>query len=208
MSDILSEGLTEHKIGFGEVGSSVGVVLFLAVGVAIGFAMGLAGGAIGVVGWVISGLFGVALFFFPSVHAFDVSDRIPEVKDLKANDKRFKDVNISHQYFWVIFILNLIFGATGLAWLALFFWAHAPGAVVIPSSVLQALEENASGLKQSDQVHADQPSVQTEKPEVGDMTEPASSLEAKLRELNSLVERGLITEAEAKDRRQAILEKV
>jgi hypothetical protein len=192
----------QHHIGFGEVGTSVGVVLFFAVGVAIGSAMGLAGGAISVVGWVISGLFGLVLFFYPSIHANDVSERIPEVKALKASDKRLKNTTISHQYFWIIFIVNLLFGATGIAWLVLFFWAHMPGNVTIPDEILEALGD-ASG---EDAPSEDEAVLSGEAglTEAGQSTE----LERKLLEVQQLFERGVITESEATLRRESLLKNV
>ena len=191
-----------HHIGFGEVGTSVGMVLFLAVGVAVGSAMGLAGGAIGVVGWVISGLFGFALFFYPSIHANDVSERIPEVKALKENNKRLKDIKISHQYFWIIFIVNLFFGATGIAWLVLFFWAHMPGDVTIPDEILEALNDgSAEDAPSEDATVAPRAAGPTE-------ADQSTELERQLLEVQQLFEKGVITESEATLRRESLLKNV
>ena len=191
-----------HHIGFGEVGTSVGAVLFFAVVVAIGSAMGLSGGAVGAVGWVLSGLFGLVLFFYPSIHAHDVSDRIPEVKDLKANDKRFKDINISHQYFWIIFIVNLFFGATGIAWLVLFFWAHMPGDVTIPDEILEALNDGSAEDAPSEDATVVSPEAGLT--EAGQNTE----LERQLLEVQQLFDKGIITEPEAALRRESLLKNV
>ena len=207
MGDGLNLRVTEHKIGFGGAGNSVSlvVVLVILLGISIAAAMYEGNEFVALLGIAAAILFGAMLFFLPSVVAHNVSDRIPEIKALKASDERFEKVVIRHEYFWVIFILNLIFGATGLVWLALFFWAHMPGTVTIPQGVMRSL---ASGVE-PDHTREDTPedvSPIAEKPDQPSST--VTPLEERLLEVADLLERGVISVDEAADRRHRLLKKV
>ena len=141
----------ERTIRFGNVGASIGVACVFAV--MFGFCAWLAlyllsssdgWGFWSVVGTIGAFFFGAILYFFPTVTAFDVSDRIEEVEEIRGRYPEvglYKEITVSHQYFWIIFIGNLFFGATGIVWLILFFWAHAPGTVVIPDVIVTKIKE-------------------------------------------------------------------
>ena len=74
----------------------------------------------------------VFLFFFPSVMAFDLT-------------RQYTDKNIptlKHPMRWFIFVLNIIFGVTGIGWLLLYFWACRPGNVTVEVVTYEEIEEN------------------------------------------------------------------
>jgi hypothetical protein len=141
----------EKTVRFGNVGESIGAGCVLAV--MFGFCAWLAfyllsssdgWGFWSVMATIGAVIFGAMLYFFPTLVAFDVSGRIEEVKEIRDCYPEvgiYKEITVSHQYFWIIFIGNLFFGATGVVWLVLFFWAHAPGTVIIPDVIVTKIKE-------------------------------------------------------------------
>jgi MFS family permease len=209
------------------------IILACCTGGCLWTALSVSSILIWILGWIGFFVFGVVLLALPVLAAHDVSDNIPKVKALKASDKQFKDVTIKHKDFSEILSLNGLAGAGSLLWLVLFifasgsdmfaytsvtivvawtaafFWALSPSSVALPQSVLEALEGNASSIKPSDKEPADQAAVELEQPSAENTAaSSAASLEQQLRETQGLLESGLITEAEAQERRQALLKKV
>lgn len=79
------------------------------------------------------------LYFQPYFIASDVSEHIPEIADLKKNNRDFMELKIPHPAASFILGVNLFFGWSGLGWLTCFVWAHAPGTVEVPDEALTAL---------------------------------------------------------------------
>ena len=91
----------------------------------------------------IGGLFLIALVFMPVGTAYDLSDEIPEIKELKK-DKRYKNVKIRHSSFWwvVIWSTAALFSG-GLTWFLALFLVSGTINVDIPDDVAIA-----AGLKE------------------------------------------------------------
>jgi len=119
-----------------------------------------------------------AAYFMPSITAWDISDRLEEIKKLKKKDKKLDKITIKHQSFWTIFVINLLFGWSILGWIIAFGMAHGQSDSNVPSEFDEALKPK--------------------KPDV----------ESRLTELSSLLSKNLITQAEADTRRDAILKTV
>lgn len=196
----------EKRIPFGGVGSSIAVLIFLFVLLSFFIYLGfenfilvmsdgfLAGGwdFWGVIGTGGTIIIGAMIYFYPSLKAANVSDRIEELERIRESEGLFKDVVISHKYFWIIFIVNIFFAYTLIAWLVLFFWAHAPGTVKIPELVANKIfKKEANDEKQ--------------KRASDDEDESRSSFEKKLKEVQDLLDKGLLTEEEAASRRAKII---
>ena len=196
----------EKRIPFGDVGKSVaglfGTLLLLGFFIYLAFEKVLAPGVRGTGDviwdfWSVTGTAGAAfcifvVYFYPTIIAHDVSSRIKEIEAIRESEGLYKDTVISHKYFWIIFIVNLIFSFSGVAWLALFFWAHAPGTVIIPDLIATKIKEK------------NQPDLEL-KPEPDLEIKPEPDLESKLQEVKNLAEKGLLTEDEASIRRNKII---
>ena len=81
---------------------------------------------------LLSLIFLLILFFFPTVVAFDLT-------------RLYLDKNIpilKHPMRWAIFILNLVFGISGIGWILLYFWACRPGSVTVEVVTYEEVEEN------------------------------------------------------------------
>ena len=189
----------EKRIPFGGVGSSIAVLIFLFVLLSFFIYLGFEN-FISVGGWDFWGVIGTGgtiiigamIYFYPSLKAGNVSDRIEELERIRESEGLFKDVVISHKYFWIIFIVNILFAYTLIAWLVLFFWAHAPGTVKIPELVANKIfKKEANDEKQ--------------KRASDDEDESRSSFEKKLKEVQDLLDKGLLTEEEAASRRAKII---
>ena len=184
----------EKRIPFGAVGSSVGTLLIffvlLCFFISLGFEKVLASPAVwdfwSVIGTIGAIIFAVVIYFLPSLLAYDVSSRIIEIEEIRAREGLYKSTVISHKYFWIIFILNIFFAYTGIVWLILFFWAHAPATVIIPDLIATKINEK-------------------NKPDLESKSKSESDLESKLQEVKHLVEKGLVTEDEASIRRKKII---
>ena len=184
----------EKRIPFGAVGSSVGALIIYFVlfcfSLSLGFEKVLASPAVwdfwSVIGTIGAIIFAVVIYFLPSLLAYDVSSRIIEIEEIRAREGLYKSTVISHKYFWIIFILNILFAYTGIVWLILFFWAHAPATVIIPDLIATKINEK-------------------NKPDLESKSKSESDLESKLQEVKHLVEKGLVTEDEASIRRKKII---
>lgn len=196
----------KKRIPFGGVGSSIAVLIFLFILLPLFIYLGfenfilvisdgsLAGGwdFWGVIGTGGTIIIGAMIYFYPSLKAANVSDRIEELERIRESEGLFKDVVIAHKYFWIIFIINILFAYTLIAWLVLFFWAHAPGTVKIPELVANKIfKKEANDEKQ--------------KRASDDEDESRSSFEKKLKEVQDLLHKGLLTEEEAASRRAKII---
>ena len=190
----------EKRIPFGDVGKSVaglfGTLLLLGFFIYLAFEKVWASPAIWDF-WSVTGTAGAAfcifvVYFYPTIIAHDVSSRIKEIEAIRESEGLYKDTVISHKYFWIIFIVNLIFSFSGVAWLALFFWAHAPGTVIIPDLIATKIKEK------------NQPDLEL-KPEPDLELKPEPDLESKLQEVKNLYEKGLLDEDEASIRRKKII---
>ena len=96
------------------------------------------------------------------------------------------------------------FGYTGIVWLIIFLWAHAPGEVTIPNSIAAKLKPE----KQADLLPKPAPPPTkslTKAPTPAPSLTPATDLESKLQEVKNLVAKGLLTEDEAAIRRKKII---
>jgi hypothetical protein len=190
----------ERHIPFGNVGKSIGglVGLVLLLGFFVFFSIDkvLAPQPVWDF-WSVTGTIGAVfccaiIYLYPTVIAHNVSDRIKEIETIRERDGLYKDTGIPHKYFWIICIVNILFGFTGLVWLILFFWAHAPGTVIIPDLVAAKINEK------------NKPELEAKlEPELEVKLEPG--LEVKLQEVKNLFEKGLLTEDEAAIRRKKII---
>lgn len=131
-------------------------------------------------------LFGLAAFFYPSLSASDVKDRIPELKGVKS----LKEEKIRHQYFVIILLINIFFGLTLLGWVVAFLWSLAPGDVRLPPKVQDYME----GL---DGEISPRPRPNAEKTTDADSTSnDARTKSEKLDEIDALHSSGKITNEE------------
>ena len=182
----------EKKIPFGEVGSAVGALIIyfvlLSFSIFLCFEKLISSPIIwdfwSVTGTIGSIIFTTVIYFLPTIIAYDVSFRIEEIEEIRAREGLYKSTVISHKYFWVICILNIIFAYTVIVWVILFFWAHAPGTVIIPELIATKIKEK------------NQPNLESK-------SEP--DLELKLQEVKNLLEKGLLDEDEASIRRKKII---
>ena len=183
----------EKRIPFGDVGKSVaglfGTLLLLGFFIYLAFEKVWATSPAIWDFWSVTGTAGAAfcisvVYFYPTIIAHDVSSRIKEIEAIRESEGLYKDTVISHKYFWIIFTLNFFFAYTGIVWLILFFWAHAPGTVIIPDLIAAKIKEK------------NQPDLEIK---------PEPDLESKLQEVKSLTEKGLLTEDEASIRRKKII---
>jgi len=131
-----------HKnIGIGEIGTSIVALIFLVVLTAI--IAGLASlipGNIGVgIALIVCFIGAGGVLLYPIGIAGDISDRIPEIKSLFLLKPELKCYKIRHQYYPVIILITLIFGATGIGYVVAFIWAHTPGNVMIPDEIVAEL---------------------------------------------------------------------
>lgn len=189
----------EKRIPFGGVGPSIAVLLFLSVLLPSFIYLGFENftsdgpwdfwGVIGTGGTIIVGLM---IYFYPSLKAANVSDRVEELERIRESEGLFKDVAISHKYFWIIFTINILFAYTLIVWLVLFFWAHAPGTVKIPESV-------------ANKIFKKEVNDEKQEPSSDDGDVSPSSFEKKLKEVQDLLEKGLLTEEEAASRKAKII---
>jgi len=130
-------------------------------------------------------LFGIGvfcLFFLPIALAFDISDQSPEITATIKSEAALKKLSVRHEYFWVIVIINVLFGLTIIGYVVAFVMAHMPCNADIPPQIAEKL--------QSDKSKKNSASV---------------SLEDKLQEIERLLKKGLITIDEARMRRETIL---
>ena len=201
----------EKRINFGGVGASIGTLFIYAIIFTIAFIFGVwdwfDGGDLGGWNWIgitIALFFSIAIYFFPTLVARDVSSRIEEIEVIRERDGLYKNVRISHPFFWVIFLVNIFFGYTGIVWLIIFLWAHAPGEVTIPNSIAAKLKPE----KQADLLPKPAPAPTkspTKATTPAPSLTPATDLESKLQEVKNLVAKGLLTEDEAAIRRKKII---
>ena len=200
----------ERRIPFGAVGSSIGTLLIFFV--LLSFFVYLCAEKLlasptvwdfwSVLGTIGAILFTALIYFLPSILAYDVSSRIEEIEELRAREGLYKSTVISHKYFWIIFILNIFFAYTGIVWLILFFWAHAPATVIIPDLIATKIKEK----NQPDLESKSEPNLESNsEPDLESKSEPESVLESKLQEVKNLAEKGLLTEDEASIRRKKII---
>jgi hypothetical protein len=195
----------EKNISFGGVGSSIAVVLFFIVlfSISLGISMDFTlndkelgfWSVLGIIGLF---LFGIIIYFYPTVVAHDVSDRIEEIEKLREEHGLFKDVSIGHPYFWIIFIINIFFAATLIGWFVIFFWAHAPGTVLIPEVIANKISNK------NDSKHFDKLEESNSKNTVLPLSKE-TNLESKLQEVENLVRKGLLTKEEASTRRNKLI---
>ncbi|MEJ5219120.1 SHOCT domain-containing protein [Cognatishimia sp. D5M38] len=93
----------------------------------------------------LSGLLLLAFFFAPVGIAHDLSHYIPEIKELKETNNRYKKTKIRHPAFW--WIILLMFGSffsLGLTWFIALFLVTGTINVTIPDDIAVA-----SGLKEA-----------------------------------------------------------
>lgn len=84
----------------------------------------------------------LAGLFWPMVLAFDVSDDIQAIKELKKNNKRYKDFSIRHPKFGTITLLTLLSPFTfGILWVVAFFMATGNTNVTVGDDIGKAAEE-------------------------------------------------------------------
>ena len=193
----------EKDISFGGVGSSVAAILVVIVIAAIFGALGLDYAMTGnLTFWSGLGALGfflclAVLLFYPTIVAYDVSGRIDEIEQLRESEGLYKDVVISHPYVWIIFIINLFFSATLIGWFIAFFWAHAPGTVLIPDLIAKKINNLNN---QSDN------NIEKSNLEKNDYkTTEKSDLQSKLEEVEILLKKGLLTKEEASIRRNKLI---
>jgi len=137
--------------------------------------------------WLLACFGAGILLCWPIALAFDLSDRIPEIAELKAKDpEKYKELNIRHPKIWIIVLLTLALGWSGIAWIIAWAMALSPGKVPIPTDVF----DEAFGAPTMPQM----PAMPADK-----------SIADKIKELDSLVAGGVITQEEAAERRKVIL---
>lgn len=130
-----------RKVEIGEIGTHIGALIAIIILTAVigGLASTLPGN-IGIAIAVIVCILGIGcIFIFPILIAADVSNRIPEVRNLFLVKPELKCFKIRHQYFPIIILITLIFGATGIGYLVAFIWALTPGNVMIPDEIVSEL---------------------------------------------------------------------
>lgn len=97
-------------------------------------------------GWLgsLGGLFVIAVAFLPAGSAYDMSSDIPEIKELKKNE-RYKKVRVRHPSFgWVLTWNILLFVTGGISWFVALFLSTGTVDVDIPDDIAEA-----AGLKKS-----------------------------------------------------------
>lgn len=130
-------------------------------------------------------LFGIGvffLFFLPIALAFDISDQSPEITAIFKSEPALKKLSVRHEYFWVIVIINVLFGLTIIGYVVAFVMAHMPCNADIPTQIAEKLQSDKSKKNCA-----------------------LVSLEDKLQEIERLLKKGLITIDEARMRRETIL---
>lgn len=123
-------------------------------------------------------IFGITAYLFPVIIADDISERIPEIKAIKSTNENLKKTKVRHPNFYVILGVTVLFGWTFIGYIIAFIMAHMPCDADIPPNLAVAL-----GYSESD-------------------------IESKLKEIDSLLAKGLINVDEAKTRREKIISKV
>jgi Ca2+/Na+ antiporter len=131
---------------------------------------------------IVLGLYLIILVFYPIIQASDVSDRLPEVVAIKKANKEISDVSIRHQYFWAIVIIDILFGATIIGYVIAFVMAHMPCDADVPALLLEKVNL-----------------TETKPPVI------PISLEDKIKEVDALVQRKVLSPDEARVRRDNIL---
>lgn len=121
------------------ISSLGGILLFGIVGALIAGLCCL----IPTVGWFlgfgIACLCGTFIFFYPIAEAANIGDRLAELKKLKKTESDLKDLKVRHQYFWVIVIVNILFGVTFIGWVVAYVMAHMPCDADLSSDVAERI---------------------------------------------------------------------
>ena len=194
---------TRYYVPFGGFGTTLGAIIILSIICGVFLMIGIGNDAVWA--YVVAGLFFIIIFFIPIHVAADIKDRIPEIAAL---DKELtKDSKIRHPFFWVIVLINIFFGGTLVVWFIALIWAHWPGNVTVPEVILNNLqsEQNFYNQQNVDPEH-NQSSDESEK---SDSTgESNDSIEIKIKEINNLLEKGLITQKEYDSKKQSILDSI
>ena len=169
------------KLSFptGSMGKSLGAI-FIAIPliVLVSSALCLLGPS-GLKFWIAICSFALfTIYFFPTFIAWDISDRLTDIEKLKKENKKLDKISIKHQSFWTIFVINLLFGWSILGWIIAFGMAHGQSDSNIPSEFQELLQPKTPNI------------------------------ESRLTEVGSLLSKGLISQAEADIRRDAILKNV
>jgi len=130
-----------RNIGIGKIGASIMALIFFVVLTAViaGLASLIPGNTGGVIAVIVCFIGAVGVLLYPITIAADVSDRIPEIKSLFLLKPELKCYKIRHQYYPIIILITLIFGATGVGYVIAFVWAHTPGNVMIPDEIVAEL---------------------------------------------------------------------
>ena len=194
---------TRYYVPFGGFGTTLGAIIILSIICGVFFMIGIGNDAVWA--YVVAGLFFIIIFFIPIHVAADIKDRIPEIAAL---DKELtKDSKIRHPFFWVIVLINIFFGGTLVVWFIALIWAHWPGNVTVPEVILNNLqsEQNFYNQQNVDPEHI-QSSDESEKSDSSG--ESNDSIEIKIKEINKLLEKGLITQKEYDSKKQSILDSI
>ena len=194
---------TRYYVPFGGFGTTLGAIIILSIICGVFFMIGIGNDAVWA--YVVAGLFFIIIFFIPIHVAADIKDRIPEIAAL---DKELtKDSKIRHPFFWVIVLINIFFGGTLVVWFIALIWAHWPGNVTVPGVILNNLqsEQNFYNQQNVDPEHI-QSSDESEKSD--SYGESNDSIEIKIKEINKLLEKGLITQKEYDSKKQSILDSI
>ena len=128
----------------------------------------------------------IVLYFFPSIVAFD----------LLQNYKDYNIPTLKHPYRWIIFFTNLLLGWSGIGWLILYFWSFIPGNVLAEIVTFDKYIDQQSVLDKEEKLTSDKEIISEKLPE---------SPDKRLQKLADLKEKGLISDDDYEIKKKDIL---
>ena len=135
---------------------------------------------------LISIIYLIFFYFFPSIVAFDIL-------------QNYKDYNIpslKHPYRWLIFFTNILLGWTGIGWLILYFWSFKPGNVLAEIVTFDKYIDHQSVLDKEEKPTGDKEIISEKLPE---------SPDKRLQKLANMKEKGLISDDDYEIKKKDIL---
>jgi MFS family permease len=131
---------TRIRVGQGSLSKSlVALLVGLIIAGALAGLLCLVPGVGGVLAVIVVCLYVLFVLLVPVLESYDVSDRLPELKEARKTNKDLRKISIRHQYFWAILAINILFGVTGVGFVVAFIMAHMPCTVDAPPEVVALL---------------------------------------------------------------------